>query len=97
MKVLTYKGETKTAREWSESSGVNYNTIIFRMNKGLSAEDVLRDVTTERRRKSKVLIGIEAWHTIMCQYFTKEHRIKCYKKLKSDYEDIKREAMVRAA
>lgn len=39
--LLTYKGETKTVAEWSEITGLYYSTIIERIRKGWSPEDVI--------------------------------------------------------
>ena len=37
--MLTYNGETKTMVEWSEITGIKYNTLKQRINKyGYSAE-----------------------------------------------------------
>lgn len=146
MRLLTYNGETKSVKKWSEIIGINYDTLMWRVKHKWSVEDSLTKSTNlnysihhtpkyeykgevktltehqktiglnkktiysrlkknqplesplKRFKNKKVLDrGVELWHQCMCQYFTKEHRIKCYKKLKTDYEDIKREAMTRAA
>lgn len=40
-RFLTVNGETKTATEWAELSGISFPTIIGRMNRGLSGSDVI--------------------------------------------------------
>lgn len=39
---LTYNGETHTIMEWSEITGLHYNTIQDRKNKGYSIEEILK-------------------------------------------------------
>jgi hypothetical protein len=39
--LLTYNGETHTITEWSEITGLTYDTIIVRLKHGWSIEDVL--------------------------------------------------------
>jgi hypothetical protein len=40
--LLTYKGETHTTKEWSEITGINYCTLIGRINRlGWSTEKTL--------------------------------------------------------
>ncbi len=39
---LTYKGETHTLKEWAEITGINYNTLVGRINRlGWSIEKTL--------------------------------------------------------
>lgn len=39
--LLTYKGETKTVADWAEVTGLYYTTILERIRKGWSPEDVI--------------------------------------------------------
>ena len=40
--LLTYKGETHTLKEWAEITGINYNTLVGRINRlGWSIEKTL--------------------------------------------------------
>lgn len=100
MLMISHNGEKKTISEWSSITGVSRSSIYKRIFKDkLSFEEAIKIPTREAmsQHKNSILRGIESWQDVMRSYFTKEHRIKCYKKLKSDYEDIKREAMTRAA
>ena len=38
---ITYNGETKTLKQWSESIGINYDTLKKRYKMGWSVEDML--------------------------------------------------------
>lgn len=38
---LTYKGETKTLKEWSELTGINYQTIRYRKIMGKTPDEIL--------------------------------------------------------
>ena len=38
---ITYQGETKTLKQWSEHLGINYYTLLRRYNSGWNAEDML--------------------------------------------------------
>ena len=40
-RILTYKGETHNITEWSNITGINRGTLFSRINKGLTAEQVL--------------------------------------------------------
>lgn len=41
-KLLTYKGETKTVIEWSETTGIKYSTLLNRVNNcGLTVEQAI--------------------------------------------------------
>lgn len=40
--LLTYKGETHTLKEWAEITGINYSTLVARINRlGWSIEKIL--------------------------------------------------------
>ena len=39
--ALTVNGETRTLKEWSEITGINYDTMVSRVKAGKSPEDVL--------------------------------------------------------
>lgn len=41
---ISYKGLTKTASEWSESSGINYNTLVTRYHSGYRDDALFRPV-----------------------------------------------------
>ena len=38
---ITYQGETRTIKQWSEHLGINYYTLLRRYNSGWNAEDML--------------------------------------------------------
>ena len=40
-RFITFRGETKTAVEWSEVTGINRKTIVRRLNNGWSVERTL--------------------------------------------------------
>lgn len=42
-RLLTYKGETHTMKEWSEKIGLNYNTLHNRLRAGWPAERALTE------------------------------------------------------
>ena len=35
-RLMTYKGKTQTIAQWSRELNINYNTLIERLNKGIS-------------------------------------------------------------
>lgn len=40
--LITYKGQTKTMKQWSEELGINYSTLRNRLNRsGMTAEEAL--------------------------------------------------------
>lgn len=39
---ITYRGETKTAMQWSEETGIPYGRIVGRFHRGLPVEQILR-------------------------------------------------------
>lgn len=43
---ITHNGRTMTAKQWSEEAGIHINTLIQRLDSGLSAEELF---STERR------------------------------------------------
>jgi len=47
-RVISHGGETLPVVEWSEITGINYNTLIDRMNRGWGAERVLSPVRPHR-------------------------------------------------
>lgn len=101
-KKFSYKGERLTLREISEKYSVNRLLLTKRV---FALEwPIHKAVTTPARpikRKSITDIrtdeGIESWHFLMMRYFTREHRIKCYKKLSLHYNEFKSEANIKAA
>lgn len=52
---IEYKGEIKTLKEWSEITGINYDTLRLRLKRGLSFEKSIQKkvpiVRTEKARK----------------------------------------------
>lgn len=40
--LITYNGETKTAKQWSEDTGILYETIIGRYRRGKTPEEILK-------------------------------------------------------
>lgn len=38
---ITYNGETKTLKQWSEIKGINYSTLVNRYKRGWSVKDML--------------------------------------------------------
>lgn len=49
-------GETKTIKQWSESTGLSYTCIVLRMKKGLSGKELIEP---SKARKSKQQSGVE--------------------------------------
>jgi hypothetical protein len=47
-RYVTLNGETKTVMEWSRVTGVHFNTIRARLNRGLSPEEALSPVNREQ-------------------------------------------------
>lgn len=49
---LTFNGETKTATEWAEITGIKLSTLLGRIDKGYSVEKALSmPVQTQKRNK----------------------------------------------
>lgn len=106
-KLIEFNGQEKSLKDWAIEFGLSRDTLYDRyitrkipFAQAISSERIqtkVPSVLKNTSRADKIRSGIESWQDVMYRYFTKEHRIKCYKKLKSDYEDIKREAMTRAA
>jgi hypothetical protein len=48
---ITYKGKTKTLIEWSNEIGVGHTTILGRLKKGMSIEEVLSPYDLRRSRR----------------------------------------------
>lgn len=40
-RLITFRGETKTLKEWSEKTGLKYQTLQKRLNKGWTVEEAL--------------------------------------------------------
>lgn len=53
-RLLSYKGETKTMHQWSEESGVNYNTLYTRLQNGWSVEKALTTPTKKYKGEMKL-------------------------------------------
>lgn len=54
-RLITYKGETHNIKEWSEITGINHNTLLYRLNSpNFTIEEVFeRKIGVSRRRKTK--------------------------------------------
>lgn len=50
---ITFKGETKILVEWSETLGINYNTLTKRLNSGWPIEKALTEEIEKRPRKKR--------------------------------------------
>lgn len=48
---ITYKGETKTLKQWSEKTGINYTTLKERLNNGWSIEKAMCTPVRKRRHE----------------------------------------------
>jgi len=48
--LLTYKGETRTAKEWSRITNISYSALIQRVHRGWDVERVLTTPWKQRRR-----------------------------------------------
>lgn len=111
-KIITYKGESKTADEWSAIVGLSPSTIYYRLRKGWKAKDVFETPLYVRKYSEEIEIkwrsfidqGIESWHALMAVrllnnkvYTLSEIRVNRYKKLKKDYEYFKQQDQMRIA
>lgn len=47
---ITYNGETKTLKQWSESVGINYPSLMSRYKNGWSIEDMLTKTVRKKRK-----------------------------------------------
>lgn len=45
---ISFGGETHTVSEWSEISGINYRTLVQRLNSGWSAERALTEIVRKK-------------------------------------------------
>jgi len=52
-KYLTYKGRRQTLREWAEETGINFNTIISRIERGWRPAQILGDQLGPRQQLIK--------------------------------------------
>lgn len=40
-KTITFEGQTHTVKEWANITGIGYDTILYRLNKGYSPDKIL--------------------------------------------------------
>jgi hypothetical protein len=50
---MTYKGKTKSLKEWSEQTGINFHTLLSRVNRGWQPAECLGYRPGPRERKSQ--------------------------------------------
>lgn len=52
---LTFKEQTKSVYEWAEETGINVGTLVSRINKGWSPEDVLTKPVAANNRVGRLI------------------------------------------
>lgn len=56
-RYLTIDGVTKTAKQWAEQKGINYATLIYRMNKGITDAKRLFDKNSNSHVRERDIQG----------------------------------------
>lgn len=54
-KTFTYKGVTKTIREWADESGIKYSTLNERIKSGISEDQIFNKVLIKRPYKRRTI------------------------------------------
>lgn len=52
-RIIEYKGERKTMRQWADEKGISYNALCIRMKKGWSIEKALETPVRKKSQKKK--------------------------------------------
>lgn len=69
--MITYKGETKSASEWGREFNLSHATVISRLRRGWTPEQVLETPLQERFRnkRKKANCGRKTWRDCLnCPY-----------------------------
>ena len=59
-KMIAYRGETKTMKEWAEVLGINYRTLKARLRKGWTLEKAMAGVSFSNALSDEAVKQIEA-------------------------------------
>lgn len=85
---LNVNGEEYTIEQASKKFGVSYSTIRKRLIKGLKGNQVITPVECKLRR-GVLKVGIRAYKLVMHDFYTKSHRLECYKQLIKDMKELR--------
>lgn len=91
MKLLTFKGETRTLPEWSKLTGIENSTLWYRIKRGLPPEKVLEQikrkkvVINDREYTPLELSNITGWNKKYIYKLLKENRLE---KLKNKLKEV---------
>jgi len=58
-RLLTYKGKTKTLKQWVDTTGIKMSTIQTRLRKGMSFKDAIEKPLCTYNWKYKKRISLE--------------------------------------
>lgn len=85
---LSVGNEDYTIEEASKKFGVSYWAIRRRLIKGLKGDHAIIP-TKSNLRRGNLNAGIRMYKLVMRDFYTKSHRLQCYKQLIKDIKELR--------
>lgn len=104
---LSEEERIERKREYDKKRRIEKRDFLLAQNRAYYQNhrpEILKRQSNDRREKGKrkryrdkverIADGIESYTVSMAKYYTKEHRHRCYKQLKEDFQNMQRHLQV---